>query len=116
MFLKNYLSELIVGMRDEIIKPLTAAYKMFSKKIDNNFSETSTINKEYINSVNQMEIYKNKFHSSVYAAEQSKLKAEYYKKKINDFKDDNDPKKKKYIKRIYIIMAAIKNLVYQINI
>ena len=99
----NYLSELIVGMRDEIIKPLTAAYKMFSKKIDNNFSETSTINKEYINSLNQMEIYKNKFHSSVYAAEQSKLKAEYYKKKINSLNNATDKEKNKELLNEYII-------------
>ena len=99
----NYLSELIVGMRDEIIKPLTAAYKMFSKKIDNNFSETSTINKEYINSLNQMEIYKNKFHSSVYAAEQSKLKAEYYKKKINSLNNASDKEKNKELLNEYNI-------------
>ena len=99
----NYLSELIVGMRDEIIKPLTAAYKMFSKKIDNNFSETSTINKEYINSLNQMEIYKNKFHSSVYAAEQSKLKAEYYKKKINSLNNATDKEKNKELLNEYNI-------------
>ena len=99
----NYLSELIVGMRDEIIKPLTEAYKMFSKKIDNNFSETSTINKEYINSLNQMEIYKNKFHSSVYAAEQSKLKAEYYKKKINSLNNATDKEKNKELLNEYNI-------------
>ena len=99
----NYLSELIVGMRDEIIKPLTAAYKMFSKKIDNNFSETSTINKEYVNSLNQMEIYKNKFHSSVYAAEQSKLKAEYYKKKINSLNNATDKEKNKELLNEYNI-------------
>ena len=99
----NYLSELIVGMRDEIIKPLTEAYKMFSKKIDNNFSETSTINKEYINSLNQMEIYKNKFHSSVYAAEQSKLKAEYYKKKINSINNATDKEKNKELLNEYNI-------------
>ena len=99
----NYLSELIVGMRDEIIKPLTAAYKMFSKKIDNNFSETSTINKEYINSLNRMEIYKNKFHSSVYAAEQSKLKAEYYKKKINSLNNATDKEKNKELLNEYNI-------------
>ena len=90
----NYLSELLVGMRDEIIKPLSSAYQNFSKRIERNYSETLSINEEYQASIEEMEIYKNKFHSSVYSAEQSKLKAEYYKKKINDFKDDNEPKKK----------------------
>ena len=98
----NYLSELLVGMRDEIIKPLSSAYQNFSKKIERNYSETLSINEEYQASIEEMEIYKNKFHSSVYSAEQSKLKAEYYKKKINDFKDDNEPKKKD-IKNNYII-------------
>ena len=98
----NYLSELLVGMRDEIIKPLSSAYQNFSKRIERNYSETLSINEEYQASIEEMEIYKNKFHSSVYSAEQSKLKAEYYKKKINDFKDDNEPKKKE-IKNNYII-------------
>ena len=97
----NYLSELLVGMRDEIIKPLSSAYQNFSKRIEKNYSETLSINEEYQASIEEMEIYKNKFHSSVYSAEQSKLKAEYYKKKINDFKDDNEPKKKE-IKKNYI--------------
>ena len=41
-----------------------------------------------------MEIYKNKFHSSVYSAEQSKLKAEYYRRKINSLKDINTQQNK----------------------
>ena len=99
----NYLSELLLGMKDEIIKPLSSAYKTFCKKIDNNLSETSTINEEYQNSIRQMEIYKNKFHSSVYSAEQSKLKVEYYKKKINSINDSDKNPKNKEIKDNYII-------------
>ena len=99
----NYLSELLLGMKDEIIKPLSSAYKTFCKKIDNNLSETSTINDEYQNSIRQMEIYKNKFHSSVYSAEQSKLKVEYYKKKINSINDSDKNPKNKEIKDNCII-------------
>ena len=91
----NYLSELLVGMRDEIINPLSTAYQTYCKKIDDNFSETSSLNEEYQSSIEQMELYKNKFHSSVYSAEQSKLKVEYYKKKINSLNSsDNNPKNK----------------------
>jgi hypothetical protein len=91
----NYLSELLVGMRDEIINPLSTAYQTYCKKIDNNFSETSSLNEEYQSSIEQMELYKNKFHSSVYSAEQSKLKVEYYKKKLNSLNSsDNNPKNK----------------------
>ena len=99
----NYLSELLLGMKDEIIKPLSSAYKTFCKKIDNNLSETSTINDEYQNSIRQMEIYKNKFHSSVCSAEQSKLKVEYYKKKINSINDSDKNPKNKEIKDNCII-------------
>ena len=90
----NYLSELLVGMRDEIIKPLSSAYQNFSKKIERNYSETLSINEEYQASIEEMEIYKNKFHSSVYSAEQSKLKAEYYRRKINSLKDINSQQNK----------------------
>ena len=99
----NYLSEFLIGMRDEIIKPLSLAYQNFSKKIENNFLETSTINEEYQASVEQMETLKNEFHSSVYSAEQSKLKAEYFRKKINSFNDKNNEKINKEIKDNYVI-------------
>ena len=90
----NYLSELLVGMRDEIIKPLSSAYQNFSKKLERNYSETLSINEEYQASIEEMEIYKNKFHSSVYSAEQSKLKAECYRRKINSLKDINTQQNK----------------------
>ena len=99
----NYLSEFLVGMRDEIIKPLSSAYQNFYKKIENNFLETSTINEEYQASMEQMEKFKNQFHSSVYSAEQSKLKAEYFKMKINSMSDQNNDQKNKEIKENYII-------------
>ena len=94
----NYLSELLVGMRDEIIKPLSSAYQTFCKKIDNNFAETSSINEEYQASIEKMETFKNKFHSSVYSAEQSKLKVEYYKKKINSLNNSDNNEKNKELK------------------
>ena len=90
----NYLSELLIGIRDEIIKPLSNGYQTFSKKLENNYSEISTINEEYQSSIEKMNEYKNQFHSSVYAAEQSKLKAEYFRKKMNDLNDSNNPKNK----------------------
>ena len=99
----NYLSEFLIGMRDEIIKPLSSAYQNFSKKIENNFSETSTLNEEYQASVEQMETFKNQFHSSVFSAEQSKLKAEYYRKKLNSLNDKNNEQKIKEIKDNYIM-------------
>ena len=88
----NYLSEFLVGLRDEIIKPLSSNYQTFTKKINQNYTETLTIHKAYQTSVNQLELSKNKFHSSVYAAEQCELKAEYYKKKMNNInsKDKNN--------------------------
>ena len=100
----NYLSEFLIGMRDEIIKPLSSAYQNFSKKIENNFFETSSLNEEYQASVEQMETFKNQFHSSVFSAEQSKLKAEYFKKKLNILNDDkNNVQKNKEIKDNYIM-------------
>ena len=95
----NYLSEFLVGLRDEIIKPLSANYKTFSQKLNKNYSETLAIHKAYQSSVNQLEISKNHFHSSVYAAEQCKLKSEYYKKKINNL-NNNKELKDNYIREI----------------
>ena len=95
----NYLSEFLVGLRDEIIKPLTANYQAFSQKLNKNFNETLAIHKAYQSSVNQLEISKNHFHSSVYTAEQCKLKGEYYKKKINSI-SDNKELKDKYTKEL----------------
>jgi hypothetical protein len=94
----NYLSELLVSIRDEIIKPLSSAYQTFCKKIDNNFEDTSSINEEYQESIEKMESFKNKFHSSVYSAEQSKLKVEYYKKKINSLNNSGENEKNKELK------------------
>ena len=100
----NYLSEFLIGMRDEIIKPLSSAYQNFSKKIEYNFSETSSLNEEYQASVEQMDTFKNQFHSSVFSAEQSKLKAEYFKKKLNILNaDKNNEQKNKEIKDNYIM-------------
>ena len=99
----NYLSEFLIGMRDEIIKPLSSAYQNFSKKIENNFSETSTLNEEYQASVEQMETFKNQFYSSVFSAEQSKLKAEYFRKKLNSLNDKNNDQKIKEIKDNYVM-------------
>ena len=99
----NYLSEFLIGMRDEIIKPLSSAYQNFSKKIENNFSETSSLNEEYQASVEQMDTFKNQFHSSVFSAEQSKLKAEYFRKKLNSLNDKNNVQKIKEIKDNYIM-------------
>ena len=74
----NYLSEFLAGLRDEIIKPLLTTYQAFSKKLKQNSTETSNIHKAYQYSINQLEISKNEFLSSVYEAEQCKLKSEYF--------------------------------------
>lgn len=95
----NYLTEFLVGLRDEIIKPLSTTYQNFSKKLNENFLETSNIHKAYQSSVNQMESSKNQFHSAVYGAEQCKVKAEYIKKKINSL-NNNDDLKKNYLYRL----------------
>ena len=119
----NYLSEFLVGLRDEIIKPLSSNYQVFLKKLNQNFTETSTINKAYQSSVTQLELSKNKFHSSVFAAEQCKLKAEYYKKKIstinskdkknnnnNEIKDNyNNALKQEEIKAMNLLKEAKEN-------
>ncbi len=126
----NYLSEFLVGLRDEIIKPLSSNYQIFLKKIEQNFTETSTINKAYQSSVTQLELSKNKFHSSVYAAEQCKLKAEYYKKKIstinskdkknnnnNEIKDNyNNALKQEEIKAMNLLKEAKENERMYINL
>ena len=93
----NYLSEFLAGLRDEIIKPLLTTYQAFSKKLKQNSTETSNIHKAYQYSLNQLEISKNEFHSSVYEAEQCKLKSEYFKKKIRTVNNNNELKEN-YIK------------------
>ena len=95
----NYLTEFLVGLRDEIIKPLSTTYQNFSKKLNENFLETSNIHKAYQASVNKMELSKNQFHSAVFGAEQCKVKAEYIKKKINGL-NNNDDLKKNYMYRL----------------
>ena len=86
----NYLSEFLVGLRDEIIKPLSANYQTFTQKLNRNYSEILSIHKAYQSSANQVELSKNHFHSTVYAAEQCKLKAEYYKKKLININNNNN--------------------------
>ena len=83
----NYLSEFLVGLRDEILKSLSSNYQIFSQRLNRNYTETSSILKAYQSSINQLELSKNQFHSAVYGAEQCKLKAEYYKKKLNNLND-----------------------------
>ena len=95
----NYLTEFLVGLRDEIIKPLSTTYQNFSKKLNENFLETSNIHKAYQASVNKMELSKNQFHLAVFGAEQCKVKAEYIKKKINGL-NNNDDLKKNYMYRL----------------
>ena len=94
----NYLSEFLVGLRDEIIKPLSANYQTFTQKLNRNYSEILAINKAYQSSVSQIELSKNHFHSSVYASEQCKLKAEYYKKKLTNINNNNNTNNNKELK------------------
>ena len=119
----NYLSEFLVGLRDEIIKPLSLNYQTFCKKLSNNFNETSSFNKAYQSAVNQLEIGKNQFHSSVFAAEQCKLKAEYYKNKINNLNNNKESKenynnllKQEEIKAMSLLKESKENERVYINL
>ena len=96
----NYLSEFLISLKDEIITPLSKTKQTFLNRVNKNFQETLSINKLYQSSVNQLELSKNKFHSTIYLAEQSKLKSEFYKKKLNNIKDNNNETKEKYINGI----------------
>ena len=119
----NYLSEFLIGLRDEIIKPLSLNYQTFCQKLNKNFSETSAFNKAYQSAVNQLEIGKNQFHSSVYATEQCKLKAEYYKKKINNLNNNKESKesfqnllKQEEIKAMSLLKESKENERIYINL
>ena len=84
----KYLSEFLVGLKDEIINPLSSLYQTTLKKLNYNVYEMSSIEKSYRSSVERLEDTKNNFHYYAKSAEDSKIMAELYKeKKINNFNE-----------------------------
>ena len=99
----NYLSEFLLGIKDEIIKPLTSLYDTSLKKLNFNIYEMTSIEKAYQESVENLEIAKKNFHFFAKNAEQSKIKAESYKEK-NDKNLNNLIKKEETI-----MLNSLKN-------
>ena len=77
----KYLSEFLLGLKDEIITPLSALYKTSLSKLNYNIYEMNSIEKAYRTSVENLEISKKNFHSFAKSAEDSKIMAELYKER-----------------------------------
>ena len=88
----SYLSEFILGIKDDIIKPLSSLYDTSLKKLNYNVYEMTSIEQSYQLSVTNLEDAKKKFHLYAKEAEESKIKAESYKEK-NDKNLNNIIKK-----------------------
>ena len=77
----KYLSEFLLGLKDEIITPLSSLYKTSLSKLNYNIYEMNSIEKAYRTSVENLEISKKNFHSFAKSAEDSKIMAELYKER-----------------------------------
>ena len=77
----NYLSEFLIGLKDEIIKPLSNLYDTSLKRLNFNIYEMTSIEQTYFSSVEKLEKAKNNFHMFAKNAELSKIKSETYKEK-----------------------------------
>ena len=77
----KYLSEFLIGLKDEIINPLSTLYKTSLSKLNYNIYEMNSIEKAYRTSVENLEISKKNFHSFAKSAEDSKIMAELYKER-----------------------------------
>ena len=77
----KYLSEFLLGLKDEIITPLSSLYKTSLSKLNYNIYEMNSIEKAYRTSVKNLEISKKNFHSFAKSAEDSKIMAELYKER-----------------------------------
>jgi len=77
----KYLSEFLLGLKDEIITPLSSLYKTSLSKLNYNIYEMNSIEKAYRTSVEKLEISKKNFHSFAKSAEDSKIMAELYKER-----------------------------------
>ena len=108
----KYLSEFLIGLKDEIINPLSILYSNSMKKLAYNIYEMNSIEKSYETSVKNLEITKKNFHRYAKNAEESKIMVELYKerndKNLNELiKDEetkmlDDLKKSKDNEKMYI--------------
>jgi len=77
----KYLSEFLIGLKDEIINPLSTLYKTSLSKLNYNIYEMNSIEKAYRTSVENLENSKKNFHLFAKSAEDSKIMAELYKER-----------------------------------
>jgi hypothetical protein len=77
----NYLSEYLLGIKDDIIKPLSSLYDTSLKKLNYNVYEMNSIEQAYNLSVSNLENAKKNFHYYAKEAEECKMKAESHKEK-----------------------------------
>ena len=77
----NYLSEFLLNLRDDLIKSLSNLYEESLKKLNFNIYEMNSIEQSYKTSVQKLENFKKNFHNFAKEAEESKIKAEYYKER-----------------------------------
>ena len=103
----NYLSEFLVGIKDDIINPLLNLYETSLKKLNYNVYEMTSIEQSYQLSVEKLNNAKKNFHSFAKEAEESKMKAESYKEK-ND-KNLNKIIKKEETKMLNFLKKAKEN-------
>ena len=99
----KYLNEFLLGLKDEIINPLSILYQTTLKKLNYNIYEMSSIEKSYRSSVERLEDTKNNFHYYAKSAEESKIMAELYKERnnnnYNDLIKEEETKMLDYLKR-----------------
>ena len=103
----NYLSEFLISLKDDLIKPLSNLYETSLKKLNYNLYEMNSIEKAYKSSVQNLEYTKNNFHTYAKEAEESKIRAEIYKEK-ND-KNLNQLIKKEETKMLDFLKKAKEN-------
>ena len=99
----KYLNEFLLGLKDEIINPLSLLYQTTLKKLNYNIYEMSSIEKSYRSSVERLEDTKNNFHYYAKSAEESKIMAELYKERnnnnYNELIKEEETKMLDYLKR-----------------
>ena len=99
----KYLNEFLLGLKDEIINPLSLLYQTTLKKLNYNIYEMSSIEKSYRASVERLEDTKNNFHYYAKSAEESKIMAELYKERnnnnYNELIKEEETKMLDYLKR-----------------
>ena len=103
----NYLSEFLISLKDDLIKPLSNLYETSLKKLNYNIYEMNSIEKAYKSSVQNLEYTKKNFHTYAKEAEESKIRAEIYKEK-ND-KNLNQLIKKEETKMLDFLKKAKEN-------